>query len=82
MTVITNKRALFALFSIFICLNLFSFPDTILADNLEDEFKLNNSLVSIIYAAQCFGFLVTSPFAHKVIDKFECVTIMIGAMVI
>ncbi|CDW71415.1 permeases of the major facilitator superfamily [Stylonychia lemnae] len=82
LTVMRNKRALFALFSIFICLNLFSFPDTILADNLESTFKLDTSMVSIIYAAQCFGFLVTSPFAHKVIDKYECVSVMILAMVI
>lgn len=49
--VLKNVRAVFALLSIMISLNLFTFIDTILADNLEKVFKLNNSIVSVVYAS-------------------------------
>lgn len=49
--VMKNKRAVFALISITFSLNLFSFVDTILADNLEDVFNLDSSMVSVVYAA-------------------------------
>jgi Na+/melibiose symporter-like transporter len=77
--VLKNRRAVFALLSILFSMNLFTMVDTILADNLTYEFGLNDSIVSVVFASQCFGFLITSPFAHKVIDKFDCVPIMLCA---
>lgn len=51
MEVLKILRGTFALLNIAICLNLFSFIDTILADNLQDVFNLDSSLVSVVYAS-------------------------------
>lgn len=81
-SVMKNGRALFALLSICFSMNLFTFIDTILADNLHDQFGLGSSTISLVYASQCFGFLLTSPFAHKAIEKFDCQTVIIVAQFI
>jgi MFS family permease len=77
-----NKRALFGLLSIFMSLNVFSFTDTILAINLDEVFHINASLISLVYAANTVGFLITSPFAHKVTDKYSCISVMLVAEVV
>lgn len=79
--VFANKRALFALLQIMFSLNLFGFPDTILADKLSKDFELDDSIVSCIYASCCFGFLLTSAFPHKLLDKHNSIEIMLVAMV-
>lgn len=82
MEVLKIKRGFFALVSIMFSLNLFSFVDTILADNLEEIFHMNSSLISVVYASQCFGFLLTSPFPHRLLEKFNSIEIMLVTMII
>lgn len=75
-------RAVFALVSISLCLNLFSFVDTILAENLDEEFGLSSSVISLVYAGQCFGFLLTSPFPHRLLEKYNSIEIMLITMIV
>lgn len=81
LSVMKNPRALFALFQIMFSLSIFGFTDTILADKLQKDFGLQDSIVSCIYASGCFGFLLTSAFPHKLLDKYNSIEIMMVAMV-
>lgn len=80
--VLKNKRAVFGLMSLFMSQNLFTYVDTTLADKLEADFNLSAPVVSLIYASQCFGFLLTSPLAHKAIDRYDCIAVMLIAEVV
>lgn len=79
-SVMRNSRAFFALLQIMFSMILFGFPDTILADKLQKDFGLEDSIVSCIYASGCFGFLLTSAFPHKLLDLYNSIEIMMVAM--
>ena len=82
MRVVCNRRAFFAMGAIIMSLNLFTFTDTILADHLQLVFGLSSSIVSLFYASNTIGFLITTLFAHKLVEKFECMSIMLVTLII
>ena len=82
MEVVRNKRAFFAMCAIIMSLNLFAFTDTILADHLGDNFGMSPSAISLVYASNTVGFLMTTLIAHKFADRFDCVSVMLVALVV
>jgi len=69
--VLSNLRGQFGFASLVINLSLWTFIDTTLAEMLQDNFGYSSEVVSLIYAIQMAGFLVTSLTVHKVLAHFN-----------
>ena len=62
--VLLRRRSLFALLSVTINVTIFCFYDTILADYVDKHFRLNSSVISLIYAAPTVGYLIIAPVTY------------------
>ena len=45
--------------------------DTTLEPKLRKDFDFSPSIVALFYTIQFFGYLALSPFAHKILDKYD-----------
>lgn len=81
-TVLMQRRSLFGFLTLLLNLSLWTFIDTTLADKLQDDFSVTSEIVSIIYAIQMGGFLVTSLFVHKALDQYVGTLIIIIAFIV
>lgn len=65
--IIKVPRSFFGFGTAILCLNLWTYLDTTLAMKLEQDFKLDSKVVSLVYATQMIGFLPTSFLVPRVI---------------
>ena len=69
--VLSNRRGIFGFCSLVLSLTLWTFIDTTLADKLQGDFGINSEIVSLIYAIQMAGFLVTSLLVHRAMTSYN-----------
>jgi len=81
-SVLKNIRGAFGFSSLVLSLALFTFIDTTLADKLQEEYGLSSEIVSIIYAVQMAGFLITCLIVNKAISIWNSTVVITIAFVV
>eukprot|EP00347_Sterkiella_histriomuscorum_P013408 403364820 len=77
-----TKRGFFACLTIIMNLQTFYYCDTILADHLKQQYNLNPSIISLIYAIQQVGFMTTAPITPNIVHRFSLVGVVITTQLI
>ena len=70
-TVLGNTRGFFGFISLTLGLVLWTKIDTTLEPKLREDFGYSASIVSLFYTIQFVGYLVLSPFCHKILEKAD-----------
>eukprot|EP00347_Sterkiella_histriomuscorum_P004819 403358969 len=80
--ILFTTRGIFACLDIAMNLQTFYYNDTIMADQLKEVYKLDVSIISLIYSIQSVGFMMTAHFAPKLVHRFSLVGVVIVAQLI
>ena len=71
MSVLANTRGCFGFVSLILGLVLWTKIDTTLEPKLREDFGYSPSIVSLFYTIQFVGYLILSPFCHKILERFD-----------
>ncbi|CDW83202.1 mfs-type transporter slc18b1 [Stylonychia lemnae] len=77
-----SPRGFFACLDILLCCQMYNFCDTSLPYYLEEEFRFNPSMISLVFVAQNIAFVITCFFAPKLTQKFNMILCIVMAQVI
>ena len=70
-TVMSNTRGVFGFLSCLLGLVLWTKIDTTLEPKLRNDFGYSPSIISLFYTIQFIGYLILSPFCHKLLQIFD-----------
>jgi MFS family permease len=70
-SVLSNTRGIFGFLSLIMGLLLWTKIDTTLEPKLREDFGYSPSIVSLFYTIQIVGYLIVSPFCHKILEKYD-----------
>lgn len=69
--VLSNTRGMFGFLSLILGLILWTKIDTTLEPKLRNDFGYNPSIVALFYTIQFIGYLLLSPYAHKILEHYD-----------